>query len=234
MLIPPTGLSLPIITDLTDCADFSKTVLPYLTQLYGFYTSEGAKFIDVTDVDAWKQLYVSTNPVVTALVFSVATWPIFLILSEVNKNYSQVDRVWSILPTIFNAHYAIWARLNGMPTQRVDNVLAFSVLWSLRLTFNYWRRGGYQVGSEDYRWKIIEERIGKVAFFLLNIFFTSTLQVVRSLTHPRPSSSPPRVTSAPASPSPPHPSLCPTSAEIVPPAAGKACTPGTCFQKDTP
>jgi hypothetical protein len=21
-----------------------------------------------------------------------------------------------------------------------------------RLTFNYWRRGGYQVGSEDYRW----------------------------------------------------------------------------------
>ncbi|EDN08820.1 conserved hypothetical protein [Histoplasma mississippiense (nom. inval.)] len=25
---------------------------------------------------------------------------------------------------------------------------------TLRLTFNYWRRGGYSVGSEDYRWAI--------------------------------------------------------------------------------
>lgn len=22
----------------------------------------------------------------------------------------------------------------------------------IRLTYNYWRRGGYKVGSEDYRW----------------------------------------------------------------------------------
>lgn len=22
----------------------------------------------------------------------------------------------------------------------------------LRLTFNYWRKGGYSIGSEDYRW----------------------------------------------------------------------------------
>lgn len=21
-----------------------------------------------------------------------------------------------------------------------------------RLTFNYWRKGGYEIGSEDYRW----------------------------------------------------------------------------------
>lgn len=179
MLIPPTGLSLPVITDVTDCADFSKTVLPYLAQLHTFYTNENAITVDVTSGNAWKHLYIATNPVVTALVFSVATWPIFLLVSEITKNHSQVDRVWSILPTVYNAHYAIWARLNGMPTQRVDHVLAFSVLWSLRLTYNYWRKGGYQVGSEDYRWQIIKDRIGSAAFFLLNLVFTSTLQVVR-------------------------------------------------------
>lgn len=24
----------------------------------------------------------------------------------------------------------------------------------IRLTFNYWRKGGYTVGSEDYRWYV--------------------------------------------------------------------------------
>lgn len=113
----------------------------------------------------------------------MATFPIFLLVTEINKNYSQVDRVWSILPTVYHAHWAIWARMNGLPTQRVDNVLAFSVVWSLRLTYNYWRKGGYQVGSEDYRWEIIKKNIGGVPFFLLNVFFISTLQIVSFLTN---------------------------------------------------
>lgn len=115
---------------------------------------------------------------ISALAFTIATFPIFFFVSEINKNYSQVDRVWSILPTFYQAHWAVWARLNGLPTQRVDNVLAVSFVWSLRLTYNYWRRGGYQVGSEDYRWVIIKNKIGGVAFFLLNLLFVSSLQVV--------------------------------------------------------
>ena len=196
---------MPMITDVTDCADFSKTVLPYLNQLYAFYTSENAKPIDLTDVDAWKHLYTATNPVVTALVFSIATWPIFFLVSEINKNYSQVDRVWSILPTIYNVHYAIWARLNGMPTRRVDNVMAFSMLWSLRLTFNYWRRGGYQVGSEDYRWQIIKKYIGGPAFFLLNVVFISTLQIVGIPTLPTQKGVTLTQSSSSSSPSQPQP-----------------------------
>ena len=81
---------------------------------------------------------------------------------------------------LYNAHYALWARMNGLPTQRLDNVLAFSVVWSIRLTFNYWRRGGYQIGSEDYRWELIKKRIGSVGFFLLNVFFIASLQSVCS------------------------------------------------------
>jgi len=68
--------------------------------------------------------------------------------------------------------------MHTLETQRVDNVMAFSVLWTLRLTFNYWRRGGYQIGSEDYRWNLIKGWIGTPAFFLLNVFFTSSVQSV--------------------------------------------------------
>ncbi|KAK5173860.1 uncharacterized protein LTR77_002541 [Saxophila tyrrhenica] len=168
-------MALPVITSLADCADFSKTVEPYIPQLYAFPSNFANA---ITNPEALKHLYLTTNPIISGLAFSIATFPIFFIVAEINKNYSQVDRVWSILPTIYHIHYAVWARLNGMPTQLVDNVLAFSVVWSTRLTFNYWRRGGYQVGSEDYRWKIIQDKIGSFAFVILNVLFISTAQII--------------------------------------------------------
>ena len=180
MLVPPTaGMALPIIKSLPDCADWSKTVEPYIPQLYDlpkhFYAAASS-----LDTDTLKHIYTSTNPAISGFAFSCALFPIFLVVSEINRNWSQVDRVWSILPTIYNIHYAIWARMNGLPTGKVDNVLAFSLLWSARLTFNYWRRGGYQKGSEDYRWALIKGKIGQPAFFILNILFISSLQSVRT------------------------------------------------------
>ncbi|EME48837.1 hypothetical protein DOTSEDRAFT_76350 [Dothistroma septosporum NZE10] len=169
------ALALPVVKKLAECADYSKTFEQFLPQLYNLPTDV---YAHITDAEALKQIYITTNPAVSGLVFALATFPIFLVVSELNRNWSQVDRVWSILPTIFNIHYALWVRLAGLPTTRVDNVLAFSVLWSMRLTFNYWRRGGYQIGSEDYRWALIKKQIGQPGFFLLNIFFISSIQPV--------------------------------------------------------
>ncbi|KAF7187422.1 Uncharacterized protein HII31_11311 [Pseudocercospora fuligena] len=176
MLIPAAAdMALPVVKTLADCADYKKTFEPFLPQLYDL---PNKVYESIGDVEALKQLYVSTNPAISGLAWCIAAFPVFLLVAEINKNYSQVDRVWSILPTLFNLHYALWARLNGLSTQRVDHVLAFSVLWSMRLTYNYWRKGGYQIGSEDYRWELIKKQIGSVGFFLLNILFISSLQLV--------------------------------------------------------
>lgn len=177
MLIPGSspGLALPVVTNLADCADFARTVQPYIPQLYNL---PGDIVASYNDLDALRQLYLSTNPIISGFAFSLALFPIFLVVSEFNRNWSQVDRLWSILPALYQAHYAIWARLNGLPTARVDTVLAVSVVWSLRLTYNYWRKGGYQIGSEDYRWNLIKDYIGPFPFFLLNIVFTSSIQSV--------------------------------------------------------
>lgn len=180
MLNHPTNttMAVPFITSLSDCANYAKTLQPYLPQLSALPQQLASA---IKNPQALKQLYLTTNPAITGLAFTLTTFPIFLIVSEINRNYSQVDRVWSILPTIYNAHYAVWARLNGLPTRRLDHVLAFSVVWTLRLTYNYWRKGGYQVGSEDYRWLIIKKKIGQPAFFLLNLLFVSSLQIVSLL-----------------------------------------------------
>lgn len=49
----------------------------------------------------------------------------------------------------------------------------------MRLTFNYWRKGGYQVGSEDYRWEILRKYINPPLFFIFNVVFISLAQSVR-------------------------------------------------------
>ncbi|KAK4552512.1 hypothetical protein LTR86_010356 [Recurvomyces mirabilis] len=175
MLIPPTGVVLPAITSLSDCATWSKVVEPYIPQLYAL---PGNIATHITDPSALKNIYASTNPIISGFAFSLFCFPIFLVVSEINKNYSQVDRVWSILPTIYHIHYAIWARANGLPTGKVDSVLTFSLIWTARLTYNYWRKGGYNIGSEDYRWELIKGKIGQPWFFILNVVFIASMQSV--------------------------------------------------------
>ena len=187
-------MALPIVKTALDCSDWSRTVAPFLHQLKPL---SGTIVEAATNPAALKQIYLDTNPLISAFAFSLAISPIFLIVSEINKNYSQVDRLWSILPTIYNAHYVIYAHLMGFETKRLDTLLAASCIWSVsvcirpllwlllimlpiqvRLTFNYWRKGGYTIGSEDYRWEIVRSKISPTLFFLFNVVFISLAQSV--------------------------------------------------------
>ena len=38
-----------------------------------------------------------------------------------------------------------------LPSPKLERIATLTML-QIRLTFNYWRKGGYQIGSEDYRW----------------------------------------------------------------------------------
>lgn len=171
-------LPLPVLKDVSECADFSLTVQPYIHQLYSLPSQVAAIASSDSKLDALSAIYLNTNPLITGLFISLALAPIFLVLSEINRNYSQVDRLWSILPGAYVAHFAAFAHLNGLPTQKLDNVLVFSTMWGLRLTYNFWRKGGYQIGNEDYRWEIVKARIGPLGMFVLNVVFISTIQSV--------------------------------------------------------
>ena len=116
-----------------ECADLAKTVLPYVFQLYDL---PRLLFQSYNDPAELQKIYLSTNPLVTAFAFSLFVSSLFLLTSEINRNYSQVDRFWSILPTIYNSHYVLYAHLTGLPTQRLNNLLAVSVVWSVSFTSN--------------------------------------------------------------------------------------------------
>ena len=121
-------MALPLVKTISDAADYSQTVAPFIPQLYSLPDQILAHY---NDVEALKAVYLNTNPLITAFAFSLFVSPIFLIVSEVNRNYSQVDRCWSILPTLYNAHYCVWAHMKGLNTDRLDHLIAFSVIWSV-------------------------------------------------------------------------------------------------------
>lgn len=166
-------MALPVVKNALECADYSSTLEPYLYQLRPL---PGVVVESITNAAALKQLYLDTNPAITSIAFSIAIAPIFLVVSEINKNYSQVDRMWSILPSIHHLHYFLYAYLSGLDTTRIGGVALASTIWSTRLTYNYWRRGGYSIGSEDYRWEIVKDYVGPAVMFLFNVTFISLAQ----------------------------------------------------------
>lgn len=129
----PFAMSLPVIKSFPDCTKFDKTVLPYIPQLYDLAQQV---LQSVTNPQALKVLYISTNPLVSAFAFSLFLAPVFFVAGEINRNYSQVDRFWSLLPTLYNAHFVLYAHAIGLPTARLDALLIASVLWSVSLLKN--------------------------------------------------------------------------------------------------
>lgn len=123
------ALPLPDVQSVADCASFSRAVLPFLPQLQSLSTtiSESSK-----DLASLKEIYLSTNPLVTAIAFCLFVAGLFFTFSELTGNYSQVDRFWSILPTIYNAHFAIWARMVGIKSETLDTIALISAIWSVR------------------------------------------------------------------------------------------------------
>jgi len=104
---------------------------------------------------------------------------ICFIVSEITQNYSQVDKLWSLVPVIYG-----WMTVAYYPFSYRLWLMAFIVtLWGFRLSYNFYRKGGYNIipwkGEEDYRWKIMREHpklSGRLRFGLFNLFFISIYQ----------------------------------------------------------
>ena len=108
---------------------------------------------------------------ILCLVLAVLCW----LLSVLTKEYSWVDRLWSIAPPI----YCLWvAGAAGFDDARLNLMAGLVTLWGVRLTFNFARKGGYQKGGEDYRWETVRERAGPVGIQVLNATFIAPGQML--------------------------------------------------------
>ena len=103
--------------------------------------------VDRSSVD-WSRV---ESPV--SMCVGVCTLLSFLVfvIGELTDNVSSVDRLWSLVPTLYTA--ITWSL--SPPSPRLNLMLAVALVWSIRLTWNFWRRGGYSwppwTGCEDHR-----------------------------------------------------------------------------------
>ena len=103
-----------------------------------------------------------------ALGFAIASF----IFGIFTKDYSWIDRMWSVLPVFFTWYYAYRSNCAFL----VCIGVALVTFWGVRLTFNFARKGGY-TGLEDYRWVFLRKKITNPFLWqLFNLSFICLFQ----------------------------------------------------------
>ena len=112
-----------------------------------------------------------------AAAVAVACW----LASVATRDYSWVDRLWSVVPVVY-----LWVFAAHAHDARVTLMAVLVTCWGARLTVNFARRGGYAPGGEDYRWEVLRGRMPGWQFQVLNVVFIAVIQnaILLALTLP--------------------------------------------------
>ncbi|KAF9466520.1 hypothetical protein BDZ94DRAFT_1295672 [Collybia nuda] len=120
------------------------------------------------------------------------------ILSLITSNVSQVDRLWTFLPTIYTTYYALlplwpnepqfllvpytpkefgWAAARDF-SPRALLMFGLVIVWMCRLSYNTYRRGLFKLQDEDYRWAVLRKQLPPWLFQITNLTFIAATQNV--------------------------------------------------------
>jgi len=114
------------------------------------------------------------------LIVYLAAAVLCFLVSTISGNYSQVDKLWSLIPLAY-----VW--MVAVESAYEPRLVLMAVLvsaWGIRLSYNFSRRGGYSwkfwTGEEDYRWAVVRakpEFTAKWRWIAFNLFFISLYQM---------------------------------------------------------
>ncbi|KAJ3082759.1 hypothetical protein HDU99_001662 [Rhizoclosmatium hyalinum] len=124
--------------------------------------------IDVLTSLSLNEGYVNMNPAASNMLICSFFVILTFGMGTYTGNYSSVDRLWSITPVIYTVNYLIVYIVRGYALN--SRLLCMALLvssWGVRLTFNFWRKGGYSL-SEETAFDVAVSGIGNVDWQLLD------------------------------------------------------------------
>lgn len=135
-------------------------------------------FLRISFIDTWITDPQLQHLAISYLIVMITVALVCFAVSEITINYSQVDKLWSLMPIV----YSLMAFIT-FPSPRMLLMLILVTVWGFRLSYNFYRKGGYNIipwrGEEDYRWIIMRNNPslkGRFRFGLFNFFFISFYQ----------------------------------------------------------
>jgi len=121
------------------------------------------------------------SPLQTTLIILAISIIVSFFYGLLTRNYSTVDRLWSILPAVY---VLVWMQ-DYLHNPRFVIAGIIVIAWAIRLSLNFARRGGYGFNlkegftGEDYRWEVLREKIpNRFVFEVFNLFFISAFQLI--------------------------------------------------------
>jgi len=114
------------------------------------------------------------------LIVYLAAALLCFVVSSITGNYSQVDKLWSLIPIAY-----VWiVTVQSDFELRLVLMALLVTAWGFRLSYNFSRRGGYSwkfwTGEEDYRWAVVmakPEFTVKWRWLVFNLLFISFYQM---------------------------------------------------------
>ena len=145
------------------------------------FVAQFMPFVHCVKLDGVKACYEAFDPAVSALWVCIVFAVYCLVWSIIGKNCSKVDQLWSITPVVYAWLIYAWpSSHHAGHNMRLLVVSLLITLWGGRLTYNFWRRGGYGnfiTHEEDYRWPILRRWFNNpIVFFVFNVIFIASYQ----------------------------------------------------------
>eukprot|EP00887_Chlorella_sp_A99_P005771 scaffold1.g5771.t1 len=123
----------------------------------------------------WRTADPLGSAVAAAVLVSLIVW----LLSLPTNRHSWVDKSWSLLPIAYAWHFALHDHMTAPEEPvhpRLAAMAALVTVWGVRLTWNFWRKGGYRWRDEDYRWPALRAAVHPLLFELFSIVFIALYQ----------------------------------------------------------
>lgn len=119
-----------------------------------------------------------SNPVVHTLSVTIAVIVVVYVLGLATGKHSFVDKAWSVVPAYYAWQFGL-AELSSSGNGSYPRAAVASCIitvWGVRLTYNFWRKGGYAWDGEDYRWPALRQRMHPALYELFHIVFIAIIQ----------------------------------------------------------